>query len=455
MSWAQKIESILIAFGDLAWGPWLLFLILGGGAYFVFLSRLLPFRYLGHSLALIFGKYPPTGPGELSHFRTLMSALAGTIGMGNIAGVAVAIYLGGPGAIFWMWMTALVGVMTKFFTCTLSVMYRGKDSKGKIQGGPMYVITEALGARYRPLAIFFCVAGLIGCLPMFQINQLVQSMREVIFLREGWIDADDALLFNLIMGGLLALLVFGVISGGLQRIADAASKLVPAATLLYVGAACYLLLVNFTTIPEYLRLIVNDAFTGTSLLGGAIGAAMSHGIRRGVFSNEAGLGTEAMAHGAAKTDEPVREGLVAMFGPIIDTLLICTATALIILMSGVWQSGDSNGVTMTAAAFEMLLPGIGSWLLGICIFVFSITTVFTYSYYGNKCLGFLIGAERQHYYNHLMVAMVIVASLASLDAMVGLIDGALAMMAIPTMVSSIILAPRVMAAARVYFNKLG
>ena len=454
MTWVQPIESLLITFGDLAWGPWLLFLILGGGAYFVFLSRLLPFRYLGHSIALIMGKYPPEGPGELSHFRTLMNALSGTIGMGNIAGVAVAIYLGGPGAIFWMWMTALVGIMTKFFTCTLSVMYRGKDSKGNIQGGPMYVITEALGAKFRPLAVFFCIAGLIGCLPMFQINQLVQTMREVVFLREGWIDTDDSLQFNIIMGGFLALLVFGVISGGLWRIAGAAAKLVPSASLLYVGTTCYLLLVNFTAIPDYLWLIVNDAFTGTSLFGGAIGAAMSHGIRRGAFSNEAGLGTESMAHGAAKTNEPVREGLVAMFGPIIDTLLICTATALVILMSGVWQSGDTNGVTMTAAAFEVLLPGIGSWLLGICIFVFSITTVFTYSYYGNKCLGFLIGAERQHYYNHLVVAMVLFASVASLDAMVGLIDGALALMAIPTMVSTIILAPKVMQAARVYFKKV-
>ena len=454
MTWVQPIESLLITFGDLAWGPWLLFLILGGGVYFVFLSRLLPFRYLGHSIALIRGKYPPEGPGELSHFRTLMNALSGTIGMGNIAGVAVAIYLGGPGAIFWMWMTALVGIMTKFFTCTLSVMYRGKDSQGNIQGGPMYVITEALGAKFRPLAIFFCIAGMIGCLPMFQINQLVQTMREVVFLREGWIDADDSLQFNIIMGVFLALLVFGVISGGLWRIAGAAAKLVPSASLLYVGTTCYLLVVNFTVIPEYLWLIVSDAFTGTSLLGGTIGAAMSNGIRRGAFSNEAGLGTESMAHGAAKTNEPVREGLVAMFGPIIDTMLICTATALVILMSGVWQSGDSNGVTMTAEAFEVLLPGIGSWLLGICIFVFSITTVFTYTYYGNKCLGFLIGAERQHYYNHIVVAMVLFASLASLDAMVGLIDGALALMAIPTMVSTIILAPKVMTAARVYFNKL-
>ncbi len=455
MNFASDIESLLVTFGDLAWGPWLLVLILGGGLYFVLLSRFLPFRYLPHSVALILGKYPSEGPGEITHFQALMSALAGTIGMGNIAGVALAISIGGPGAIFWMWMTALVGVVTKFFTCTLSVMYRGKDSRGDIQGGPMYVITEGLGAKYRPLAVFFCLAGIIGCLPLFQVNQLVQAMREIVFLPQGWISSDSTLEFNFTMGLVLAALVISVISGGLSRIAAVASRLVPAAALLYVGTACYLLAVNFTHIPEYLWLIVEDAFTGMAAAGGAIGAVISTGVRRGAFSNEAGIGTESMAHGAVKTNEPVREGLVAMLGPIIDTLIICTATALIILMSGVWQSGADNGVTMTAAAFETLLPGAGSWLLSSCIFVFSITTVFSYSYYGNKCLGFLIGAEKQHYYNYIMVLMVVVASVASLNAMIGLIDGAFALMAIPTMLSTILLAPKVMVAARKYFGKLG
>jgi AGCS family alanine or glycine:cation symporter len=201
-------------------------------------------------------------------------------------------------------------------------------------------------------------------------------------------------------------------------------------------------------------LIIEDAFTGLAAAGGAIGTVIATGVRRGAFSNEAGIGTEAMAHGAAKTSEPVREGLVAMMGPVIDTLIICTATALVILMTDVWQTTNLDGVTMTNAAFESALPGIGSWLLIVCVFFFSITTIFSYSYYGAKCLGFLIGAERKHYYNYVIIVMIVVASMLSLDAMVGLVDGMFALMAIPTMTSTILLAPRVMEAARKYFDTL-
>ncbi|MBT4162468.1 MAG: alanine:cation symporter family protein [Gammaproteobacteria bacterium] len=450
----SRIEAAFIAFGDLAWGPWLLILILGGGIYFLVLSRLMPFRYLSHSIALLSGKYDDSGTGEITHFQALSSALAGTIGMGNIAGVAVAISIGGPGAVFWMWATAVLGIATKFFTCTLSVMYRGKDSEGNIQGGPMYVITEGLGKKYKPLAIFFCLAGVIGCLPLFQTNQLVQIIREVIFLEEGWITEDQVLTFNLSLGVILAMIVATVIFGGLTRIANVASRLVPSMTIIYVGTVLYVLLTNISDVPHYLWLIVEDAFTGMAAAGGAIGTVIATGVRRGAFSNEAGIGTEAMAHGAAKTDEPVREGLVAMIGPIIDTLVICTATALLILMTGAWHLDGVSGVTMTSHAFETALPGFGRYILIVCVFFFSVTTIFSYSYYGSKCLGFLIGAEHKHYYNYLIVVMTVVASILSLDAMVGLIDGAFALMAIPTMTSAIILAPKVMKAARVYFDKL-
>ena len=450
----NSIEALLITFGDLAWGPWLLILLLGGGIYFIFLSRFLPLRYLSHSLALLSGKYDQEGPGEITHFQALSSALAGTIGMGNIAGVAVAITVGGPGAVFWMWITAVLGMTTKFFTCTLSVMYRGEDSEGNIQGGPMYVITEGLGKKYRWLAVFFCVAGVLGCLPMFQTNQLVQTIRELIFLEQGWISQDQATEFNFITGIVLAAIVATVIFGGLSRISKVVSRLVPIMSLLYVGVASYILLMNWSEVPHYLMLIVTDAFTGMAAAGGAIGTVIATGVRRGAFSNEAGIGTEAMAHGAARTSEPVSEGLVAMLGPIIDTLVICTATALLILMTGAWQVTDASGVTITSIAFETALPGYGSFLLIVCIFFFSITTIFSYSYYGSKCLGFLIGAERKHYYNYLIILMTVVASMLSLDAMVGLIDGAFALMAIPTMTSTIILAPKVMLAARIYFAKI-
>ncbi|MEX1236978.1 MAG: alanine:cation symporter family protein, partial [Pseudomonadales bacterium] len=216
----------------------------------------------------------------------------------------------------------------------------------------------------------------------------------------------------------------------------------------------FILVMNFEQVPYYLALIVRDAFVGTAVAGGAIGTVIATGVRRGVFSNEAGIGTEAMAHGAVRTNEPVREGLVAMMGPIIDTLIICTATALIILISGVWQNGDANGVTLTAQAFEASIPNIGIYILVTCIVFFSVSTIFSYSYYGSKCLGFLIGADKQHLYNYVIVAMMIVASLLSLDAMVGLVDGAFALMAIPTTVSALLLSPRVMHAARLYFAKL-
>lgn len=451
---SERIESLLIAFGDLAWGPWLLLLILGGGFYFILVSRLIPFRHLGHGLALLRGKYEQQGPGDISHFQALSSALAGTIGMGNIAGVAVAIHMGGPGAVFWMWATAILGITTKFFTCSLAVMFRGEDSSGHIQGGPMYVIREGLTEKYRPLAVFFCIAGMIGCLPLFQTNQLVQTLREVIFIPHGWVTEDQAGPFNLVTGAVLAVLVSFVIFGGLQRIAGVASKLVPAMSLLYIVTAMVILAQSLGDLPGYLWLIVSDAFTGTAAAGGAIGTVITIGVRRGAFSNEAGIGTEAMAHGAARTGEPIREGLVAMWGPMIDTLVVCTATALVILVSGAWQGSDANGVTMTASAFEKGLPSYGSYVLILCIFCFSVTTIFSYSYYGTKCFGFLFGAERQHYYNYLIVIMTVAASVMSLDAMVGLVDGAFALMAIPTMVSTIILAPKVMQAAREYFRKL-
>lgn len=451
----SRIENLFVAFGDLAWGPWLLVLLLGGGLYFIFQSRFMPFRYLGHAVGLLSGRYDKEGPGDISHFQALSSALAGTIGMGNIAGVAVALSIGGPGAIFWMWATAILGIATKFFTCTLAVMYRGRDSAGHLQGGPMYVIVEGLGARWRPLAVFFCLAGVIGCLPLFQTNQLVQTIREVIFIGNGWLSEEDAFQFNLITGLLLAAVVATVIFGGLNRIAAVAARLVPAMTLLYVGVAGYVLAINITEVPFYLWLIVEDAFTGLAAAGGAVGTVIATGVRRGAFSNEAGIGTEAMAHGAARTREPVREGLVAMLGPIIDTLIICTATALIILMTGAWHQDDISGVTMTNLAFETALPGIGSYVLITCVFFFSVTTIFSYSYYGSKCLGFLAGAHNQKYYNYVIVVMTVIASILSLDAMIGLVDGAFALMAIPTMVSAILLAPRVMAAARLYFASLG
>lgn len=437
------------------WGYPLVILLVGGGLYFLIMSGFTPFRFFFHAIELIRGKYDnPDDPGDISHFKALSIALASTVGMGNISGVAVAIFMGGPGALFWMWMSAIVGMATKFFTCTLSIMYRGKDTEGKIQGGPMYVIQEGLGKKWIPLAYLFAMAGLFGPLPIFQTNQLVQILRDMIYIPNGWVEADAAFTGNLLTGILLVGLVSLVIFGGVKRIGTVASKLVPAMVVIYVVSVLFILAIHITEIPYYLTLIVTDAFTGQAVMGGAVGQLIVIGVQRAAFSNEAGIGTESLAHGASKTREPVREGLVAMMEPAIDTLIVCTMTALAILVTGVWQSSEANGVTLTLMAFNEALPSFGTYLLLISVLTFSISSMLSYSYYGTKCLGYMIGAERQHLYNYFYVFSIIFGAIASIDAVINLIDGMFALMAIPTMLSAIFLAPKVRAAAKDYFSRV-
>lgn len=437
------------------WGMPLVYLLVGGGLFFMIYSRFVPFKHFKHALDILRGKYDnPDDPGDISHFEALSSALAATVGMGNISGVAVAIFMGGPGALFWMWVSAFVGMATKFFTCSLAILYRGKDSAGDIQGGPMYVITEGLGKKWKPLAVLFAIAGLFGPLPIFQANQLTQILRDTIYIPQGWVTMSSHMGADLFTGIILVVIVSIVIFGGITRIGKVASRLVPAMVIIYVSCVLVILAIHIEEIPYYLKLIVTDAFTGKSVMGGAVGSLIVIGIQRGVFSNEAGLGTEALAHGAAKTKEPVREGLVAMLGPAIDTIITCTMTALAILVTGVWKSTEANGVTLTLNAFNEALPTIGTYLLVICVLFFSISSMLTYSYYGTKCLGFLVGAERQHWYNYFYVASIIFGSIASIGAVIDLIDGMFALMAIPTMVSTILLAPKVREAANDYFSRI-
>ena len=452
----EFLETIFVAFGDYAWGMPLLILLIGGGLYFVIHSRFQPYKYFKHSIAVITGKYDdPNAPGDINHVQALSSALAATVGMGNISGVAIAIVMGGPGALFWMWVSALVGMMTKFYTCTLSVMYRGKDSLGKLQGGPMYVIREGLGEKWKPLAAFFALCGLIGCTPMFQSNQLTQIVRDKLLIPYGVVESGATFTADAVIGLVLVGLVSLVIFGGIRRIGNVAAKLVPLMVVLYCVSVLYIVFSHFSEIPYYFGLIINDAFTGSAVVGGAVGEVIRTGIRRAAFSNEAGIGTEALAHGAAKTKEPVREGLVAMIEPVIDTLLVCTMTGLAILMTGVWTDTSADGVTLTAMAFSAGLPGqLGVFILIICVLIFSLTTMFTYSYYGTKCLGYLIGAERQHWYNYFYIFSIWFGSVASINAVISLVDGAFAMMAIPTMVSTLLLSPKVREAAKEYFARL-
>ncbi len=453
----ETIETIISEFARLAWGPWLVLLLIGGGFYFLILSKFLPYRYFLHAIDVLRGKYDdPNDPGQINHFEALTTALSATVGMGNIAGVAVAITIGGPGAIFWMWVSGFIGMCTKFFTCTLSILYRGKDSDGQIQGGPMYFIVEGLGQKWKPLAIFFSIAGLIGALPVFNVNQLTQAIRDILLTPNG---IQTGISTNLVTGIVLCILTSIVILGGLKRISKTAARLVPSMVVLYFISVMIILILNFEALPYYIKLIFTDAFAadnykGDPLFGGVLGGLIMLGIRRGSFSNEAGIGTAPMAHGAAKTSEAVREGLVAMLGPFIDTIIVCTLTALTILVTNVWQSTDANGVSLTATAFSESMPGFGSYLLLICIFIFSISSLLSYSYYGTKCMGFIFGNDKAKYYNYFYVASIVLGATASIDIILNLIDGFFALMAIPTMLATIMLAPKVIEESKKYFSNL-
>ncbi|MGC1630924.1 MAG: alanine:cation symporter family protein, partial [Gelidibacter sp.] len=344
----------------------------------------------------------------------------------------------------------------KFFTCTLAIMFRGKDSNGDIQGGPMYFIMEGLGKSWKPLAVFFSICGLIGALPVFNVNQLKQAINYILLEPNGVAETNTS---NFIIGLVLVAITAVVILGGLERISKTASKLVPGMVLLYFVLVMIILGVYIEEVPKYLVLMITDAFSGTnfkgdSFLGGAVGGLILLGVRRGAFSNEAGIGTAPMAHGATKTNEPVREGLVAMLGPAIDTLVVCTLTALAILVTGVWESSEVNGVSLTAAAFNDAIPVYGNYLLLICIATFSISSLFTYSYYGTKCMSFLFGAHNKHYYNYFYIASIIFGAVTPLSMMLNLIDGTFALMAIPTMTATIILAPKVIKEIRAYAKRM-
>lgn len=448
------LEQVTAAFADFMWGTPLLILMIGGGMYFTFYCKFVPFRYFGHAIDILRGKYDrKDDPGDLTHFQALSSALASTVGMGNISGVAVAIYTGGPGALFWMWISAVVGMATKFFTCTLSILYRGVDDRGDIQGGPMYFIETGLGKKFRFLGIVFSVAGLIGCLSIFQANQIAQIIRDEIF-KPRTMFIDSPLTGNVVIGLIMSALVASVIFGGIKRIGLVASRIVPFMIALYMLAGLVIVFKNIYEIPALLWLIVTDAFTGEAVLGGAVGTIIIIGVRRAAFSNEAGIGTEAMAHGAAKTKEPVREGLVAMLGPFIDTILVCTITGIVILSSGVWQGAEANGVTLTTLAFTHELGQFGRLLLLLCVTTFGLSTMIGYSYYGCKCAGYLFGTKWKQTYNGFYILSLIFGAVVSIDIVINIIDGVFAVMAIPTMISTILLSPKVMKAARIYFKKL-
>jgi AGCS family alanine or glycine:cation symporter len=448
----MTIERIITGFSDLAWGTPLLVLLLGGGLFFLIYSRMLPFRYFRHALAILMGRYDdPNEPGQINHYQALSTALAATVGMGNISGVALAITMGGPGAIFWMWVSAILGVTTKYFTCTLAVLYRGRDSSGEVQGGPMYVIVEGLGRKWLPLAVFFSLLGMIGVLPMFQVNQLTQIVRDVVLIPYG---VHAGFTTDLISGLLVAVVVGAVIFGGIQRIGKVTGRMVPVMVALYVLSVLIILFTRLDRILPSFALIFRDAFTAQSVLGGSLGALVVTGVRRAAFSNEAGIGTAPMAHGAAKTNEPVREGLVAMLGPVVDTILVCTMTALALIVTGVWETGEADGITLTAQAFEQALPGFGALLLTLCVSIFALSTMLSFPYYGTKCFSFIFGTRYSFLYKWFYILTIPVGATATLGTVVGVFDGAYALMAFPTMISALLLSPSVVRASKDYFYRL-
>lgn len=300
-----SIEAALAAFAGFMWGPPLVILLVGGGLFFTLHARLLHFRYISHRIDLLRGKYnrqSAAAGGDISHFRALATALGGMVGLSNITGVAVAITIGGPGAIFWMWVTAIVGASTIFYTSSLAIMYRGYDDSGHLQGGPMYVIREGLGRKWLPLAWMFAIAGMIGTLPVFQINQLVQILRDLIAIPAGLATAEQHFSFDLVTEIILAIFIFSIAIGKLERVSAVAARMVPTMLIFYFVMTAVMLLFYLDRLPGVFALIFSDAFSGDAVSGGAVGAVILIGVQRSAFSNEAGIGTDSLAHGAAKTN---------------------------------------------------------------------------------------------------------------------------------------------------------
>jgi AGCS family alanine or glycine:cation symporter len=445
----NEVGVFIVSFGNWLWGLPLFLLLIGGGLWFLIYSGFVPFRYFGRAIKSL-RKKEDDAPGQISSFEALASAIASTVGMGNISGVAVALTMGGPGTIFWMWVSAIVGMATKFFEGTLTIMFKGKDSSGEIQGGPMYMITEGLGKSWKPLAVFFSVFGLIGTLCLMQANQLTEAITTVITTPMG-IESTTSL--KLIIGVSMTLIVAIVVLGGIKRISRVASKLVPTMVFLYFLLVGYILITHMSLVPDVFSSIFREAFQFKAGLGGLAGSAIIIGARRAAFVNEAGVGTASMMHGASKNTEPVREGLVAMIGPSIDSGLVCTLTALAILVNGNYEVSQLQGIQMAMNSFQVSIPGVGHYLLLGMAVIFAFSTMFSYSYYGVKCTNFLFGAKYAYVYNYFFLAMLVVGAVISLDVVVGVIDSAYALMAIPTMFTLIVLSPKVKKEMKIYFNK--
>lgn len=449
----NAISQWIIQLSDIVCGVPEFLLLIGGGLFLFIYSGAMPVRGLKRAFRALAQKQADDqgkDTGQISSVQALLSAIAATVGMGNIAGVAIALAVGGPGVIFWMWVSALVGMATKFFEGTLSIMYKGRDSAGQVQGGPMYIITEGMGPRWRWLAVAFSIFGLVGTLCFMQANQLVESVTTVFTTPMG---IENTVWLRFTMGVVMMVVVGAVVLGGIKRIAAWASKLVPIMVMLYFLLVVAVVVLHYKALPAAFASIFEHAFDLRAGFGAFTFVALT-GARRAAMVNEAGVGTASMMHGASKNTDAVKEGLIAMLAPAIDSGLICTFTAIPILLAGQYAGlADVKGLYIALNSFGALLPGVGQYLLMAIVFCFAFSTMFSYGYYGLKCAGFLFGAHRAKYYNYYYLVMLVVAAVMPLDTLVSVMDLAFALMALCTMIALVKLSPRAKALAREYFSR--
>ena len=462
----KELGEYIVSVADFLCGYPLFFLLIGGGLYLFLASGAVSLRRLPASIATLRTKPSAEGRanGEISSAQALLSAVAGTVGLGNIAGVAIALVMGGPGAIFWMWISAILGMCTKYHEGALAIMYKGRDKDGNPRGGIMYIIEKAFGPKWKPLAVFFAVAGMFGTLCIINANQLTEAVVTTFTTPEGLannaffdglgaatgLGADGS--FRLLFGLFIAVLVALVVLRGVTRIARVATVLVPFMVGIYFLMVLYIIVTHITAVPDVFKQIFSEAFNLRAGFGAFAGIAII-GARRAALVNDAGIGTASIMHGASRNTEPVREGLVAMLGPALDSGLVCTLTAVALLLCGDFSNVEGvKGLEIALQAFGDSIPG-GAYLLMLVVFCFAVSSMFSYSYYGTSCAAYLFGQKRARFYTWMFIASLVVFAVIPVGVAVGLTDLFYAFMAIPAMTTILLLSGRVRCATRAFFAK--
>jgi AGCS family alanine or glycine:cation symporter len=451
----KQLNDILEAISGQVWGIPLVTLLLGTGVFLTLRFLFIQIRGFGHGIAIARGKYDdPAHKGQLTHFQALSAALSATIGIGNIGGVATALYYGGPGAIFWMWVSAFFGMAIKYTECTLAIKYRKVEPDGNIRGGPMYYISLGMSKSLRPLAFLFALCTAIaafGAGNMVQSNTLAHAIVDAFQVPPEMVGT-----WRWVIGIIVSTMVGIVIIGGIKRIGQVASYLVPFMSVVYVSSALIIIALNYERVLPAFQLIFRHAFNPTAATGGFAGATVwmtiQWGLKRGLFSNESGQGSAPMAHSTAKVEEPVREGLVAMLGPFIDTIIICTMTALVIITAGKWDSGI-NGAPLTMASFNDTLPVYGRWMVVIGIILFAYSTMISWSYYGEKGIEYIAGKKAKVPYKWVFIFFTLIGARLDLVAVWSFADIANGLMAAPNLVALIGLSGTMAAVTKKYFTE--